>query len=610
LDRVYVTDAYPGNARVVILGTVPTYGPGTLAFTSRNYTTNAGTGSQVTVRRTGATNLESTVDYATSPGTGVAGTDYTSKSGTLTFPAGATSETFTVTTAKHGPITASPTVNLTLSNATGGSLRDPFTATLHLRESTPPLVQHQAPPDTLTLGHSYSYTYTATGSPAPTWSVASGTLPGGLTLNSTTGVLSGTPTAAGPATFSVQADNGAAPTSTSQQVTVTVKGPPSFTAQSPPTTANKGDYFAYQYKASGTPAPTFSLASGSLPAGTEVVASNGYVAGTLRGPGVFTFRIKASNGVSPDAISSEATVTVSGAAIAPDAPTVTGVSAGNHAATASFAPPTYNGGDPIVHYTVSSSPGGFTKQGTASPLTVTGLTNGTAYTFTVVATNGVGTSTPSGASGPVTPSAASAATALKAAASGTIRAGATVTVSAKLTDKGSAAPISGASVELLSRTSTTNAFTHLATLTTSPTGVAGAKEKPVRTTQYEFAYHGTATHAASASGVQSVSVAYVVAASVKPGSLNHSKPAKVYGTVSPGKTGDPVTLQQLVHGTWKTLKATATLKTQKLPNGKTALGYVFTIAAAPKGTYEFRVSRSASTTNVAGVSGTLKLVRT
>jgi hypothetical protein len=56
-----------------------------------------------------------------------------------------------------------------------------------------------------------------------------------------------------------------------------------------------------------------------------------------------------------------------------------------------------DGGAPITGYTVTSSPdathpGGLTASGTASPITVTGLTNATRYTFTVTATNSAGTS--------------------------------------------------------------------------------------------------------------------------------------------------------------------------------------------------------------------------
>jgi Concanavalin A-like lectin/glucanases superfamily/Fibronectin type III domain len=72
-------------------------------------------------------------------------------------------------------------------------------------------------------------------------------------------------------------------------------------------------------------------------------------------------------------------------------------------ATISFTTPASNGGSAITSYTVTSSPGGFTATGTSSPLTVTGLTNGTSYTFTVHATNINGNGVESVASNSVTP---------------------------------------------------------------------------------------------------------------------------------------------------------------------------------------------------------------
>lgn len=76
---------------------------------------------------------------------------------------------------------------------------------------------------------------------------------------------------------------------------------------------------------------------------------------------------------------------------------------GNGQALVSFSPPISDGGSTISSYTVTSSPGGMTASGVGSSITVVGLTNGTAYTFTVTATNGVGISLPSAPSPSVTP---------------------------------------------------------------------------------------------------------------------------------------------------------------------------------------------------------------
>ena len=90
----------------------------------------------------------------------------------------------------------------------------------------------------------------------------------------------------------------------------------------------------------------------------------------------------------------------------PGAPTSVTASAGNGQATISFTAPS-QGGSPITSYTVTSSPSSLTGSGALSPITVTGLTNGTAYTFTVTATNSSGAGGASTASNSVTPSAPS-----------------------------------------------------------------------------------------------------------------------------------------------------------------------------------------------------------
>ena len=87
---------------------------------------------------------------------------------------------------------------------------------------------------------------------------------------------------------------------------------------------------------------------------------------------------------------------------APDSPTSVSASAGDAQADVSFTAPTDVGGSAITGYRAQSNTG-IGASGTSSPITVTGLTNGTSYTFNVWAINAFGYSAPSDASGSVSP---------------------------------------------------------------------------------------------------------------------------------------------------------------------------------------------------------------
>jgi hypothetical protein len=153
------------------------------------------------------------------------------------------------------------------------------------------------------------------------------------------------------------------------------------------------------YSASYTWAGT-ATASGSVAiSNTGLVTVTGVAAGTSSTATITTARTGYTGGSS--------TVTgTSFSTAAPGAPTIGTATLGNGSATVTFTAPTPNGGSTITSYTATSSPGGFT--GTLSgagsgTITVSGLTNGTAYTFTVTATNANGTSSASAASNSVIP---------------------------------------------------------------------------------------------------------------------------------------------------------------------------------------------------------------
>ncbi len=87
----------------------------------------------------------------------------------------------------------------------------------------------------------------------------------------------------------------------------------------------------------------------------------------------------------------------------PDAPTNVAATIGDSSASVSWSAPAFNGGSSITSYTVTSNIGGHSVTTSNTNATVPGLSNGTTYTFTVTATNALGTSTSSGTSNGVTP---------------------------------------------------------------------------------------------------------------------------------------------------------------------------------------------------------------
>mgnify|MGYP006280856793 CR=1 FL=1 len=94
---------------------------------------------------------------------------------------------------------------------------------------------------------------------------------------------------------------------------------------------------------------------------------------------------------------------VTGAPIAPGAPTGVTAAPGNAQIAVGWTAPASNGGSAITGYTATATPGGRTCTATTTSCTITGLANGTPYTVAVTATNAVGTGTAGAAPAAVTP---------------------------------------------------------------------------------------------------------------------------------------------------------------------------------------------------------------
>ena len=155
------------------------------------------------------------------------------------------------------------------------------------------------------LGKTYDATTLATmGGKTPyTWSLATGNLPAGLSLNSTTGVISGTPTTtAGDFTFTIKVeDSSTVKKSATKSFTVNIA--PDGVLQITNTSLSDGTveavYEATVKAVGGTGTYTWSLASGTLPTGLSLTATTGVITGTPTAKGDFSFAVKVTDSASP-----------------------------------------------------------------------------------------------------------------------------------------------------------------------------------------------------------------------------------------------------------------------------------------------------------------------
>jgi hypothetical protein len=120
----------------------------------------------------------------------------------------------------------------------------------------------------------------------------------------------------------------------------------------------------------------------------------------------YTFTIAATNGAGTGAASTASNAVIPFAAGIPDAPTnISALATSKSTASVSFTAPASNRGSTIISYTATSTPGNITAtltQAGSGTILVTGLNFSTQYTFTVVATNSVGSSSASAASSSIT----------------------------------------------------------------------------------------------------------------------------------------------------------------------------------------------------------------
>ena len=255
-----------------------------------------------------------------------------------------------------------------------------------------PVFTSAAPPS-VNINTVYSHTVSASGAPvlvgnaglASPFTLFSGSLPTGLSLNSATGLISGTATVAGTYTGSIRASNlvGTAPTQpftiTISKLTQTI----SFGAQVP----------ASRNFSAGATFPINPLATGSPLVGAITYVSNNSAVCTVSGTTVTIGSVSGTCGIVATqngnatyaSVSAQQNVAI--LPVPPPPPTIDSAIPGDSKATFAFSPPVGNGGSPISNYTASCLPGPVSLTSPNSPIVLMGLTNFTAYTCTVSANN-------------------------------------------------------------------------------------------------------------------------------------------------------------------------------------------------------------------------------
>lgn len=186
-----------------------------------------------------------------------------------------------------GLITGTPTVggisNVTLSATNAGGTG---TKTLTITVNSAPVITSAG---SAVTGVGQSFSYQITGSYSPTSYGATG-LPAGLSVNSTTGLISGSPTIAGSSNVSVSATNSYG--TGTKILALTVNPMPPVISSAGTATAVVGTTFSYQITASNSPT---SFAASGLPAGLSVNSSTGLISGTPTVGGTSSVTLSATN---------------------------------------------------------------------------------------------------------------------------------------------------------------------------------------------------------------------------------------------------------------------------------------------------------------------------
>lgn len=226
--------------------------------------------------------------------------------------------------ASTGTISGTPTVLGTSSftvKVTDSQTPTPAstTANLSITVNNPPLqiTTTTLPQGVINVTYSSTAFLTAIGGTQPyTWSISAGSLPSGLTLNASTGQISGKPTATGTSNFTAKVTDSSTPTAqtATANLSITVNAALAITTTSLPS-GSVGTAYSTTLAASGGVTPySWTVTSGSLPAGLSLNPTSGLISGTPTTAETSTFTITVSDAETPaDTANANLSITISSA---------------------------------------------------------------------------------------------------------------------------------------------------------------------------------------------------------------------------------------------------------------------------------------------------------
>ena len=239
-----------------------------------------------------------------------------------------------------------------------------------------------------TVDVAYSKTLEANGNGPITWNITNGTLPTGLTLNETTGVISGLPTVAGTFSFIVKATNAVG--SDTKYFTILIQSIPLPPTIITTTLANGtvNEVYTVFLEATGNKPITWNIETGTLPTGLIMYAS-GVITGIPAIAGTFTFTVKATNAVGSD--TKQLTLLINPVSVLP---TIITTTLANGTVNVAYSETLEATGDAPITWNIETGtlPTGLTLNETTGVISEIPTVAGT-FTFTVKATNAVGSDT-------------------------------------------------------------------------------------------------------------------------------------------------------------------------------------------------------------------------